>query len=144
MRFLRYLRVRAMLIAMAMGADSPFAAENVGHDLAKLRRILWLHASLAVNRTARIWGTEFPACPAPADQEIHNAAGQLTGQFAVDRLYLIYHHEMPLEAAERVYTQWRLHCPAHVQIVPALLLRMYDPRQSTVFTPDELRRFVEF
>ena len=33
---------------------------------------------------------------------------------------------------------------AHVQIVPVLLLRMYDPRQSTVFTPDELRRFVEF
>jgi hypothetical protein len=51
---------------------------------------------------------------------------------------------MPLETAERVFTSWRRCCPEGVQIVPALLLRMYDKRQSEVFQPDELRRFVEF
>lgn len=39
---------------------------------------------------------------------------------------------------------WRRHCPATVQLVPTLLLRMYDKQQSQVFTPEELRRLVEF
>jgi hypothetical protein len=55
-----------------------------------------------------------------------------------------FHYEVALEEAERAFTSWRRHCPQTVQVVPALLLRMYDKGQSPVFNPEELRRLVAF
>jgi hypothetical protein len=115
-----------------------------GHVLASLERSFWLHASFAPMAQRGYWGAEFPASKAPTDQDIRNAAKLLTGPYAANRLYLVYHHEISVEEAERVFTLWRQHCPATVQVVPTLLLRMYDKRLTEVFTPDELRRLVEF
>ena len=90
------------------------------------------------------WGPAFPACSPPTDHDTRNAAKLLTGPYAADRLYLVYHHEIPLDETERVFTSWRQHCPATVQVVPTLLLRMYDKKQSEVFTAEELHRLVQF
>ncbi len=127
-------------VALAAG-DTGLAAE---HALASLERSFWLHASLAAVAQKGYWGPAYAACLPPTDQEIHTAARILTGPYAANRLYLVYHHEITLEEAERTFTSWRQHCPAMVQVVPTLLLRMYDKRQSAVFTPEELRRLVEF
>lgn len=120
------------------------AADDSGHHLVSLERSFWLHASLAPSAQKGYWGPEFPDCSPPSEQDIRNAVSQLTGPYAANRLYLVYHHEMPLEAVERVFMLWHRHCPGGVQIVPTLLLRMYDKGKSEVFTPDEIRRLVEF
>lgn len=112
--------------------------------LASLERSFWLHASLAPVAQKGYWGSAFPASAAATDQDIQNAAKLLAGPYAANRLYLIYHHEIPLEQAERTFASWRRHCPATVQVVPTLLLRMYDQGRSAVFTPEELRRLVAF
>lgn len=54
------------------------------------------------------------------------------------------HHEITGDEAERTFTSWRKHCPATAQIVPTLLLRMYDKGRPEAFKSEELRRLVEF
>lgn len=110
---------------------------------AALERSFWLHASLT-SVPRGYWGPDHPPCARPTEQDISNAARLLTGDYAANRLYLVYHQECPLEAAEQVFGWWRKHCPATVQLVPTLVLRMYDKQQSSVFAPAELRRFVTF
>lgn len=107
-------------------------------------RSFWLHASLASAAQRGYWGPEFPACRPPTDGEIRNAVGVLCDACAANRLYLVYHREMPLADAERTFELWRKHSPTGVQIVPALLLRMYDKGRSEVFAPDEIRRLAAF
>jgi hypothetical protein len=68
----------------------------------------------------------------------------LTGTYAANRLYLVYHHEISVEDAEQVFRWWRQHCPKTVQLVPTIVLRMYDKQRTPVFKPQELRRLVEF
>jgi hypothetical protein len=68
----------------------------------------------------------------------------LTGPYAANRLYLVYHQEISVEEAQQVLRWWRGHCPEMVQLVPTLVLRMYDKQQTPVFKPQELRRLVEF
>ena len=80
------------------------------------------------------WGPEFPASPNPTEADIRNAAKLLTGSYAANRLYLVYHHEIPIFDAERVFRWWRQHCPEKVKLVPTLVLRMYDQQQTPVFT----------
>lgn len=132
----------ALLVSAAVFAgDTGVAAERASSSL---ERSFWLHASLAPLAQKGYWGPAFPASSPPAGQDIRNAARLLTDACAANRLYLVYHHELPVEEAERTFRRWRQHCPATVEIVPALLLRMYDKAQSEVFAPAELQRLVKF
>ena len=114
------------------------------HDLPRLERSFWLHASLAPTAQKGYWGPAYPASPSPTESDIQNAAKLLTSTYAANRLYLVYHAEIPVEDAVQVFGWWRRHCPDTVTLVPTLVLRMYDKQQTPVFTPEQLRRLVEF
>jgi hypothetical protein len=120
-----------------------FSAER-GHDLPSLERSFWLHASLASVAQRGYWGPSYPPSRSPTESDIRNAAKLLTGRYAANRLYLVYHQEISVEDAEQVLRWWRQHCPEAVQLVPTLVLRMYDKQQTPVFKPEELRRLIEF
>jgi hypothetical protein len=128
---MRWLCALCLLIASSvLGADDAV--------LAKLERSYWLHASLASLPQKGYWGQDFPSAAKPAEAEIRNAARLLAGDYAANRLYLIYHNEIPPADAEQVFASWRRHCPAEVEIVPTLVLRAYDKQKSEVFSADEL------
>lgn len=129
-------------VILLLGAAPVVASERQAPS--GLERSFWLHASLAPVAQRGYWGPDYPTCEAPAERGIEQAAKMLAGAYTANRLYLIYHHEIPRAEAERVFTQWRRHCPAEVEIVPTLVLRMYDERQSPVFTPEELARLIRF
>ena len=119
------------------------AAEPPAHDVARLERSFWLNASLASPKLG-YWGAEFSAAKRPADVEIANAARLLTSDAAANRLYLIYHRELPTEAAREVFSAWRKACPPEVELVPTLVLRMYDKKQTPVFAAGELATLCNF
>jgi hypothetical protein len=118
-----------------------FAADG---SLAKLERSYWLHASLASLPQRGYWGLDFQLAARPTEKEIQNAARLLTNDYAANRLYLIYHNELPPANAEQVFALWRKHCPPEAEIVPTLVLRAYDKQKSTVFSADELKRLAGF
>ena len=119
-------------------------ATDKGHELARLERSFWVHASLAAKAQKGYWGPSFSAPPAPSEADIRRAARLLTDTYAATRLYLVYHHEISLEDAQGVFQRWRQHCPAHVRLVPTLVLRMYDREQTFVFAQEELRDLVRW
>jgi hypothetical protein len=137
-----HLRLLLVFILFATGRTGLSAETN--HDLASLERSFWLHASLATQSQKGYWGPNFAASPSPAETDIRNAANLLTDKYAANRLYLVYHHELPLQDAEQVFRWWRQYCPEKVQLIPTLVLRMYDGQQTPVFTLDELRQLVTF
>ena len=137
----RYRRLLLLFVLLVTGRIG-LSAEK-GHDLANLERSFWLHASLATKSQKGYWGPVFPASSSPTETDIRNAAKLLTDKYAANRLYLVYHHEIPLQEAEQVFRWWRQYCPEKVQLVPTLVLRMYDQQQTPVFTSDELRQLVE-
>lgn len=119
----------AMLsISMLAAADAP-----------EIERSYWVHASLGLLTQKGYFGAEYPATPLPTRAEVDNAARVLSGPYAANRLYLIYHKEFPLEDARLVFGWWREACPANVEVVPALVLKMYDKAGTPVFDSDELR-----
>jgi len=107
-------------------------------------RSYWLHASLGLFTQRNYFGPDFPETPLPTQEEVRNAARLLTGPYAANRLYLIYHRELSLEDARRLFTWWRQACPAEVEIVPALVTQMYDRSLSPVFGPDEMASLADF
>jgi hypothetical protein len=111
-----------------------------GARLAKLERSYWLHASLASSPLKGYWGTNFPTVERPSEGAVRNAAQLLTGDYAANRLYLIYHKEIPLADAEAVFAAWRRSCPREVEVVPTLVLRAYDKQRSEVFSTEDLTR----
>jgi hypothetical protein len=115
------------------------AAANVDQK-APMERSYWVHASLGLFTQRGYFGPQFPATDPPTQAEVTQAAHLLTGAYAANRLYLIYHKEMPIEDAIRVFGWWRATCPKQVELVPALVLRMYDRAQTPVFTTGELQR----
>lgn len=119
------------------------ASSSSGHYLAKLERSFWLNASLAVPRLG-YWGTNFAPPKAPTSAEITNAARMLIGQANPNRLYLIHHHELPVAETKRIFRDWRKACPASMEIVPALVLKMYDKATTPVFTAAELDELLTF
>ena len=133
------LRFLAVFAFAAVAAAEPPPA----HDAARLERSFWLNASLASPKLG-YWGADFSAAKRPADTEIANAARLLTGNAAANRLYLIYHRELPPEAAREVFCTWRKACPPEVELVPTLVLRMYDKKQTPVFASDELELLCDF
>jgi len=109
-----------------------------------LERSYWVHASLGLFTQSNYFGTNFPPTIAPSQRQVIEAAGLLTKSYAANRLYLIYHREMSLEDARRVFSWWREACPMEVEIVPALVLRMYDRAMTPVFRTNELNALADF
>ncbi len=112
--------------------------------LAALERSYWVHGSLASKPHKGYWGMQLPACSPPTEPQIRNAARLLTGQYAANRLYLVYHKEITFPQAREVFRSWRGQCPPDVEIVPTLVMRTYDKSQAVVFTADELRGLCDF
>ncbi len=137
-----HLRLLLVLILLGTGRNG-WSAET-DHDLGNLERSFWLHASLSTKSQRGYWGPNFPASRSPTEADIRNTAKLLTDKYAANRLYLVYHHELPLQEAEQVCRWWRQYCPEKVQLIPTLVLRMYDEQQTPVFTLDELRQLVTF
>jgi len=107
-------------------------------------RSFWLHASLGLFTQRNYFGAEFAATAMPAEIEVMNAARLLSTRYAANRLYLIYHRELPINEARTLFRRWRAACPASVEIVPALVLRMYDKAGTPVWTESELRELAAF
>jgi len=122
----------------------PFAVAAPSIAPSRLERSYWVHASLGQSTPKGYWGPDFPATAPPTRAEVENAARLLTGSYAANRLYLIYHQEMPVADARRVFAWWREVCPPAVELVPALPLRMYDQAQTPVFDAAELRGLAGF
>ena len=106
-----------LLFVLLVTGHIGLSAEK-GYDLASLERSFWLHASLAAKSQRGYWGPAFPAFPSPTETDIRNAARLLTDTYAANRLYLVYHHEIPLADAEQVFRWWRQHCPEKVHTRP--------------------------
>lgn len=109
-----------------------------------LERSYWLHASLGLFTQRNYFGPDFPATPMPTQEQVQNAARLLTGPYAANRLYLIYHRELSPEDARRLFVWWRQACPPEIEIVPAVVTRMYDRSQSPIFGVDELATLADF
>ena len=126
-----------------VAADVKLSSAKQSHNLAKLERSFWINVSLATPKLG-YWGTGFPAAVKPSAPAIANAARVLCGDSSANRLYLIYHHELPVANAQEVFRAWRKACPAKVELVPALVLRMYDKAATEVFSSDELVTLLRF
>jgi len=120
------------------------AATQPAKDLMQLERSYWLHASLATQPLRGYWAPSFPFSPTPTQTEIRNAARLLAGPYAANRLYLIYHREIELDDAQRVFAFWRKHLPTDVEIVPTLVLKMYDKAKTPVFADGEVQKLCTF
>lgn len=125
----------------------PFVDTARSEPVAKpstLERSYWLHASLGLLTQKGYFGHDYPGTTAPTRGEIENAAALLSGAYGANRLYLMYHREMPIEDALRVFAWWRASCPSSVEIVPTLLLKLYDKEQGPVFSDGEIGGLAEF
>jgi hypothetical protein len=110
----------------------------------RLERSYWVHASLGLLVQRGYYGAGFPEAEPPGREEVANAARLLCGRYGANRLYLIYHREIADGDARRAFAWWRAACPASVELVPALPLRMYDQPQTPVFTPEEAGELADF
>ncbi|MCC7491329.1 MAG: hypothetical protein IT204_03235 [Fimbriimonadaceae bacterium] len=113
-------------------------------DPAALERSYWVHASLGLFTQRGYFGPDYPASSPPTEAEVTRAVRLLAGPYAANRLYLIYHQELPLATAREVFRWWRAAAPAGLELVPTVLLRMYDPAGTPVFSPAELAEWVAF
>ncbi len=140
---MKVVRAIAMLAALLAGSGMPAVEPAKTHELAKLERSFGGNASLA-SPGRGYWGQEFLAPKPPTETEIANAARVLTGDAAAKRLYLIYHHEWPLEQAREVFLARRKAFLPEVDLVPTLVLRMYDKPQTQVFDAGDLESLCDF
>ncbi len=130
------------LAVLAFGLTADVSAQAGGP--ASLERSFWLHASLGFDTRLNYWGTNFAAPAMPTKKQIQNAARLLTKSYAANRLYLIYHRELPAKEARQLFGWWRKACPREVEVVPTLVLSMYDKAQTPVFATNELAELAEF
>lgn len=138
-RFHLWLFSMLGVMSILHGQDAPKA----GHDPAKLERSLWINVALATPKLG-YWGTSFPEAVSPTGAEIANAARVLIRDANPTRLFLIHHHELPFAQTAELFRAWRKACPASVELVPALVLKMYDKERTPVFTQDELDELLAF
>ena len=109
-----------------------------------MERSFWLHASLGLFTQRNYFGAEFPATPMPTREQVINAARLLATTYAANRLYLIYHRELPIADAQMLFRWWRDACGKNVELVPAFVLKMYDKAQSPAFSEEELIELSSF
>ena len=128
--------LRHLLVILGICAVTLHAAEP-------LERSFWLNVSLAVPKLG-YWGANFPPPSAPTTAEITKAARMLIQHANPNRLYLIHHRELPFAETTRIFRDWRKACPVSVEIIPALVLRLYDKAAAPVFTSTELDELLAF
>ena len=128
--------------AGSVEAVAPSQAFRV--DLADLERSYWLHASLGQRTVANYWFASEPVTEPPSRAQIAQAARLLVGPYGANRLYLMYHNEIPAERAREVFKIWREVTPPEVELVPALVLRMYDKDNTLVFDDAEIADWADF
>ncbi len=104
-------------------------------------RSLWINAALTAPKRG-YWGPSYSEATLPEPDAITNAARVLIRDANPSRLFLIYHHELPVEHALTLFRDWRRAVPASVELVPALVLRMYDKTMTPVFSMEELQTLV--
>jgi len=141
------LAVFGVMLLGAGVASCEHLAKPVAEDAggtSRLERSFWIHASLGLLTQRNYFGPDFPATAMPEQAQVERAARLLTTTYAANRLYLIYHREVPLGEARALFRSWRRACPQAVEIVPALVLRMYDRGMTQVFAADELAAFAGF
>ena len=127
---------RILIIAVIVGSAASVRADT--------ERSFWVHASLGLITQRGYFGPDYPATPMPAQEQVRNAARLLTTHYAANRLYLVYHRELPPEDARRLFLWWRESCSKEVELVPALVTRMYDRAQTPVFNAEELDALAQF
>ena len=135
---------RAIWPAVVMTAGLLVADDSVKVAPQRLERSYWVHASLGMHVQRGYYGTNFPVTQCPIRAEVANASSLLCGSYGANRLYLIYHCEIAEVDARRVFGWWREFCPMSVELVPALLLKMYDKEQTPVFTFEEANGLIDF
>lgn len=136
--------MHSLLSRIAVTCLSIFAIAGIRPAAAdSLERSFWIHASLGMMTQRNYFGPEYPATPMPTKEEVRHAAHLLASSYAANRLYLIYHRELPLDDAKKLFAWWREACPDSVELIPALVLRMYDRQQTAVFSKDELAAFAQ-
>ena len=69
---------RLLPVFVLMVVSSTGLSAEKQHDLAKLERSFWLHASLAPTAQKGYWGPAFPVSPSPIESDIRNAGKLLT------------------------------------------------------------------
>lgn len=139
------LHVALLAVALSACVLSRTGAESIPPDrLRTLERSYWVSATLGTSIVRGYWHPNAAAGPPPADEEIRAAARLLCGHYGANRLYLIYHREVLPAEARRVFLAWRRACPPAVELVPTLVLLMYDGKQTPVFGPIELRSLLRF
>lgn len=94
----KLLLIFVLLVTSRIG----LSADNK-HDLPRLERSFWLHASLVATAQKGYWGPAYPASSSPTESDIRNAAKLLTDTYAANRLRLFYHGEIILGDAEQVF-----------------------------------------
>ena len=124
-----------LLAAELCAADQKVATTA---EAMPLERSFWLHASLGLFTQRNYFGAEFPATPMPTREQVASAARLLTTTYAANRLYLIFHRELPVADSRTLFRWWRDACGKEIEIVPAFVLKMYDKAQTPVFSGDEL------
>lgn len=110
-------------------------------ELARLERSYWLHATLATRLQRGYWGPDYPAGEPAADAEIARAAELLERTYAANRLYLLCHREVADDELKRCLLAWRHAAGGRLELVPTLVLRMYDTAATPVWSLDELTGF---
>lgn len=135
---------RLLVLGLASLALPAGCAPPQASRLASLERSYWLHASLAQKPHRGYWGPVLPYSEAPGEVAISAAAGLLCGPYAANCLYLLYHKEIPESEARRALCRWRQCVPARVELVPTIVLTMYDKARTPVFTVDEVRGLAAF
>ena len=128
------------LEAKARGDASALPPEH----LQRLERSYWVHASLGASLVKGYWAKEAPVGAPPTAGQVRNAAGLLCTRYGANRLYLVYHKEVPPADFGRLLRLWRAASPRSVDLIPTLVLRMYDNEQHELFTEDEAREVCTF
>ena len=131
----------ALIIATVVALGAASVAEEGPENLPE-EHSFWLHASLGLRTQKNYFGPDYPATPSPTREEIEKAARVLEG-YGANRLYLIYHREVPIDEARQLFTWWRESCP-RIELVPALVLNMYDRSRTRVFSDEELDALAAF
>lgn len=112
--------------------------------LARLERSYWVHASLGARLQRGYWGPDFPADSPATDAEIARAATLLKDTYGATRLYLILHREIADAEARGSLLAWRAALGKRAELVPTLVLSMYDAPATPVWSAEAMTALVDW